>query len=162
MTVYTINLSRARMAGRNKRAKKAMSILKEELERREGEVSISSDVNAEIWSRGARKPPAKIRVDIVETGDGKRAVLPGQEVEEPEQEEVEETEEEPEEETGDEEAETEDESEVDYDEILSGTVKEAKQHIRDLENPDHEALLEAEKNGKDRKTLKEFLENRLE
>lgn len=161
MTVYTINLSRARMAGRNKRAKKAMSILKEELERREGEVSISSEVNAEIWSRGARKPPAKIQVDVVETSDGKRAVLPGQEVEEePEPEPAEEEAEEPEEEESEEPGP--EIEEADYDEILSGTVQEAKEHIDDLENPDYEAILEAEKQGKDRKTLKEYLESRVE
>lgn len=154
MTRYTINLSRARMAGRNKRAKKAMSILREELERREGEVRISGDVNAEVWKRGARKPPAKIAVEVVERDGAKIAELATQEetrqenaAEEAEEEEVEE---EPEEET-----------ETDYEDIVSGTVSEAKDRIRELEDPDYEALLDAEKANKDRKTLKEFLEGKM-
>lgn len=148
------------MAGRNKRAKKAMSILKEELENREGDISISGELNQEIWSRGASKPPAKIQVEVVETGDGKRAVMPGEEYEEepePEPEPEEETEEE--EETGEETEEAE-ETEVDYDEIVSGTVQESKDAIKELEDPDYQAALEAEKAGKDRKTLKSWLEGK--
>ncbi|MFB6207897.1 MAG: hypothetical protein ABEJ69_00960 [Candidatus Nanohaloarchaea archaeon] len=159
MTLYTINLSRARMAGSNKRAKKAMSILKEELENREGEVSISGEVNQEIWSRGASKPPAKIQVEVVDTSAGKRAVLPGEEYEEepepepePEETEEEEVEEEDTEEAG--------ETEADYDEIVSGTVQEAKDALNEMDDPDYGAALEAEKAGKDRKTLKEFLEGK--
>ena len=46
--------------------------------------------------------------------------------------------------------------------IVSGTVGDAKDAIRELEEPDYEELLAAEKAGKDRKTLKEFIENRRE
>jgi large subunit ribosomal protein L24 len=46
--------------------------------------------------------------------------------------------------------------------IVSGTVSDAKDAIRELEEPDYEELLAAEKAGKDRKTLKEFIENRRE
>ena len=45
---------------------------------------------------------------------------------------------------------------------LSGNVDEVKDQIRDAENPDLEALLEEEKSGKDRKTIKEFLEKRID
>lgn len=51
---------------------------------------------------------------------------------------------------------------TDYEEILSGTVDEAKKSIRDMENPDYEELLRLEKEGDDRKTLKEFLERQLD
>jgi ribosomal protein S24E len=72
-------------------------------------------------------------------------------------EETEEAEEEPEEaedETGEAAA------EADYDDIVSGTISDAKDTLEDLEDPDWEAALEAEKDGKDRKTFKEWLENR--
>jgi len=49
-------------------------------------------------------------------------------------------------------------SEKDYEEILDQNVEEAKKAIEDLEDPDYEELLETEKQGRDRKTIKEFLE----
>ncbi|MFB6202863.1 MAG: hypothetical protein ABEK01_00050 [Candidatus Nanohaloarchaea archaeon] len=144
MTVHNVNLSRARMAGRKSRAKKAMSILQEELERIEGDVSISGEVNAEIWKNGAEKPPSQISVEIEEVEGGKTAFLAAKEpetggkaMEEPE----------------------EDGSVEEYEELLSGTVQEAKDAVREMEDPDYGKLLELEKEGKDRKTLKEFLEN---
>lgn len=51
---------------------------------------------------------------------------------------------------------------TDYEDILEGTVDEAKNTIRELEEPDYEELLEAEIEGKNRKTLREWLENELE
>jgi len=53
-------------------------------------------------------------------------------------------------------------NDTDFDDILEGTVDEAKDAIRDLDSPDYEGLLEAEKEGKDRKTVKEFLESRID
>ncbi len=188
MSRYTVNLSRARTYSRRKRAQKAMSILREQLEKREGKkVSISPEVNRKIWERGAEKPPASIEVEITETAGEPVAVLPGSEPEveeEPEEaeeptEEVEETESEetPEEDTEEESEEPEeaeeaeeeaveeepgedDEPEVDYSEIVSGTISDAKEQLQELEDPDYGAALEAEKSNKDRKTLKEWLENR--
>ena len=49
-------------------------------------------------------------------------------------------------------------SEKDYEDILDQNVEEAKQAVKDLENPNYEKLLETEKEGRDRKTIKEFLE----
>lgn len=49
-----------------------------------------------------------------------------------------------------------------YADILDNNVDEVKKQIRDLEDADHEELLELEKEGKDRKTVKEFLEERVE
>jgi hypothetical protein len=51
---------------------------------------------------------------------------------------------------------------TDYSEIVEKTVKEAKDAIRELENPDYEALLEAEAQGENRKTLRTWIEDRLE
>lgn len=170
MARYTINLSRVRSFGRRKRASKAMSILREELEEREGgQVSVDPEVNNRIWQDGIENPPRKLEVEVVETADGLRAVLPGTELEEPEpepepEEEEEETEaeEQPEEEVEDEQEEADDEdAAADYEEIVSGTVSDAKEALQDMDNPDYEAALEAEKQGKDRKTLKEWLESRM-
>jgi ribosomal protein S24E len=49
-----------------------------------------------------------------------------------------------------------------YAEIVSGTITEAKNQLKDLEEPDFKAALNAEKNDKDRKTLKQWLENQIE
>ena len=45
---------------------------------------------------------------------------------------------------------------------LSETVREIKEQVRESENVDLEEILEEEKKGKDRKTLKEFLEKEIE
>ncbi|MFB6245084.1 MAG: hypothetical protein ABEJ03_01925 [Candidatus Nanohaloarchaea archaeon] len=52
-------------------------------------------------------------------------------------------------------------SQDDAEEMLSGTVDEVKDAIREAEDPDYENLLESEKEGEDRKTVKEFLEMRI-
>ncbi|MFB6244811.1 MAG: hypothetical protein ABEJ03_00510 [Candidatus Nanohaloarchaea archaeon] len=53
------------------------------------------------------------------------------------------------------------EPEKDYEDLLSGTVRDVKDGVRDMEHPDYEAILEAEEQGKDRKTVKNFLERRI-
>lgn len=50
----------------------------------------------------------------------------------------------------------------DYSDVLSGNVEEAKNTVREMADPDFKAILEAEKRGKDRKTLKDFLERRID
>lgn len=45
---------------------------------------------------------------------------------------------------------------------LDDTVDEVKKQVRDAEDLDHEELFEQEKKGKDRKTIKEFLEKRID
>ena len=65
-------------------------------------------------------------------------------------------------ETEGDEASEDDEEAQSFDDIVSGTVGDAKEAIQDLENPDYDQLLEAEESGKDRKTLKEFIENQKE
>ncbi len=49
-----------------------------------------------------------------------------------------------------------------YIEALRGTVGEAKAAIQDMDNPDYARLLELEETGDDRKTLKSFLEEKVE
>lgn len=140
----TVNLSRARAVSQQKRAKKAVSILKSEFS---DDVKISNELNEEIWSRGAKKPPRKISV---EETDG--VLYPADQVEEIDASPSTETE-------SDEEVDEETEDSEDYDEIVDSNIGEVKDLVNDLESPDYEALLEAEKAGKDRKTLKEWFES---
>lgn len=49
-----------------------------------------------------------------------------------------------------------------YINALEGTVKEAQKNIREMNNPDLEKILELEKKGKDRKTIKEFIQRRMD
>ena len=142
MTRHTFNISKARVAGPNKRSKKAMSILREKLQEAEGDVSISPELNQELWQKGGSNPPSKITVDVEEVGDQKVA----RPVEEPQRTQ----------------SSTSESSSEDYSEVVGGTVGDAKDAISEMEDPDYDALLEAEKAGKDRKTLKEFIEGRME
>jgi len=48
-----------------------------------------------------------------------------------------------------------------HNKILEGTVDEVKETVRKNPGLDFESLLETEKQGKDRKTVKEFLERRI-
>ena len=66
----------------------------------------------------------------------------------------------PEEDT--EEAEESEGDEAEYEEIVSGTITDAKEAIEDMDNPDYEALLEAEENDKNRTTFVDWLETRVE
>ena len=51
--------------------------------------------------------------------------------------------------------------EAEYAEIVSGTIGDAKDSIEDLDNPDFEALLEAEQDDKNRTTFVDWLENKV-
>ncbi len=86
----------------------------------------------------------------------------GKQEEELETEEVEEAgdtsgQEEPEEETAEDETE---ETTADYEEIVSNTISDAKEQLKDIENVDWKKVIEAEKNNKNRKTFKQWLESR--
>jgi ribosomal protein L31E len=142
MKRYTVNLGRARATARKDRARKAVKILKEELERKEGrEVVLSRDINQEIWEDGASKPPVKISVKIEEI-DGKKKAYPVEEQGRIRK--------------------AENSSEKDYEEIVSETVSDTKEAISELEDPDYDALVKAEENGKDRKTLKDWIQAQKE
>jgi len=62
------------------------------------------------------------------------------------------------EETKKEEPVEEEDSGEDYSEIVSGTITEAKNTLEEMEEPDYQAALKAEKNQKNRKTLTNWLE----
>ena len=52
--------------------------------------------------------------------------------------------------------------EAEYEEIVSGTITDAKEAIEDLDNPDYESLLKAEEADKNRTTFKDWIETRIE
>lgn len=63
--VYTIPLGDVYKQPWSKRAKKAVRMVREFLERHtKKEVKIAGDVNEAIWSRGMKHPPRKIRVNV--------------------------------------------------------------------------------------------------
>ncbi|MFB6292135.1 MAG: hypothetical protein ABEI58_01940, partial [Candidatus Nanohaloarchaea archaeon] len=61
-----------------------------------------------------------------------------------------------------EEKEDETESEADYEDIVSGTISDAKDALEELDEPDYEAALKAEKDNKNRTTFIDWLETRVE
>jgi large subunit ribosomal protein L31e len=63
---YTVYLRDAFRAPVTKRAEVAIRKLKTEVARltKAEEVVVSEDVNKKIWSRGARKPPSRLTVEV--------------------------------------------------------------------------------------------------
>jgi len=53
-------------------------------------------------------------------------------------------------------------SESDYDDIVGGTIGDGKDELQSMDNPDYQAALEAEKEGKNRKTFVDWLESQME
>ncbi|GAB4308851.1 MAG: hypothetical protein Kow0069_07430 [Promethearchaeota archaeon] len=70
--VYVVPLAKARVAPRNKRAKRAVEILKWFAVRhmKPDELIITNPVNELIWERGIQKPPRKIKVRMQKNTDG--------------------------------------------------------------------------------------------
>ncbi|MBS3815397.1 MAG: 60S ribosomal protein L31 [Hadesarchaea archaeon] len=70
--VYTIPLSDRRKAHKNKRASRAINMIKEFLENHMNteEVKIDIDLNEKIWRNSASNPPSKIRVRALKRDDG--------------------------------------------------------------------------------------------
>ena len=68
-----------------------------------------------------------------------------------------------EEDTIEQETETEEESSssAEYDDVVSGTITEAKEALSDMEEPDYQAALEAEEANKNRTTLIDWLEDQI-
>ena len=77
--IYIVPLWRVRSRGRGlHRAKKAVRYLREFISRhmKNPNVKISTKVNEEIWSRGIRNPPRRIKVKAVLTKEDIVWVLP--------------------------------------------------------------------------------------
>ena len=54
------------------------------------------------------------------------------------------------------------EAEADYSELVDENIGDVKDALSEMENPDFDALIEAEKSNKNRKTMIEYLENQKE
>jgi Ribosomal protein L31E len=76
--VYTINLGKVTLAPDNRRAKRAINMIREFAIRhvKSEEVKIDEELNEIIWSRGIRSPPRKIRVIISKDVSGVVTVKP--------------------------------------------------------------------------------------
>ena len=72
--IYTVPLSRAWIGPRNKRAPRAIRLLRSFIMRHmkidEDSLKISNEVNEHIWSRGIQKPPRKIRIRATKDNEG--------------------------------------------------------------------------------------------
>jgi len=72
--IYTVPLSRAWIRPRQKRAPRAVRILRNFILRHmkidEESLKISNEVNERLWSRGIQKPPRKIRVRVIKDDEG--------------------------------------------------------------------------------------------
>ncbi len=69
--IYTISLKDAYSASRPYRARKAINLLKRYLKRhlKTEEFSIGPGLNHEIWSRGMKKPPKRVKVVVTKEGE---------------------------------------------------------------------------------------------
>jgi large subunit ribosomal protein L31e len=76
--VYTINLGKVTLAPDNRRAKRAVNMIREFAIRhiKSEEVKIDEELNEVLWSRGIRSPPRKIRVIISKDVSGVVTVKP--------------------------------------------------------------------------------------
>ena len=76
--VYTINLGKVWLSPDNQRAKRAINMIKEFAEHhmKTEQIKIDQDLSQQVWKRGIRSPPRKIRVKMAKTEDGYVMVSP--------------------------------------------------------------------------------------
>jgi len=81
--IYTIPLREAKKKARVKRTPYAVKIVRNYLttHTKAKEVKFGKMLNEELWKRGIKKPPAKIRVKVIKDGDILKAELVGFEYE---------------------------------------------------------------------------------
>lgn len=143
--IYSVNLRKAKQASRPNRAAKAMRILRQHVRQHSQveDVSISNSVNERMFARGAQKPPTSLEIQVVEEGGTAHVELADRELvlAAPE-----------------EEAAT--SEELSDEDIAELNVDEVKDHVRDGV-VDAERALDIEYAGKNRKTLIEWLEDRV-
>ena len=79
--VYTINLGKVWLSPNNQRAKRAINMIREFAEHhmKTGQIKIDQELSQEVWKRGIRSPPRKIRVKMAKTDDGYVLVSPFEE-----------------------------------------------------------------------------------
>ena len=76
--VYTINLGKVWLSPNNQRAKRAINMIKEFAEHhmKTEQIKIDQELSQQVWKRGIRRPPRKIRVRMSKTEDGYVMVSP--------------------------------------------------------------------------------------
>ena len=76
--VYTINLGKALLSVDTHRAPRAINMIKEFARHhmKTEEIKIEEDLAHQIWSKGVRSPPRKIRVRMSKTDEGYVLVSP--------------------------------------------------------------------------------------
>src|SRR3990172_4174662 len=76
--VYTINLGKVLLSPNNQRAKRAVNMVKEYARHhmKTEEIKIEEAVNNQIWKRGIKHPPRKIRARMTKTDEGFVLVSP--------------------------------------------------------------------------------------
>lgn len=68
--IFTIPLRKAWRTSRKRRAKKAVILIKEFLERHmKGEVKIGKSINENVWTRGIQNPPRRVRIHASKDGN---------------------------------------------------------------------------------------------
>ncbi|NWJ57164.1 60S ribosomal protein L31 [Marine Group I thaumarchaeote] len=70
--VYTINLGKVKLSQSQHRAVRAINMIKEFARHhmKVEEIKIEEELAHQIWARGVRRPPRKIRVRMTKTDDG--------------------------------------------------------------------------------------------
>ena len=70
--IYTVPLTRAWIAARHKRTKRAVNVLREFAEQhmKSSEIKIDTELNERLWNRGITRPPRKITVRMERDEDG--------------------------------------------------------------------------------------------
>ena len=70
--VYTINLGKVLLSQSQHRAVRAINMIREFARHhmKVDDVKIDQDLSHQIWKRGIRRPPRKIRVKMTKTDDG--------------------------------------------------------------------------------------------
>jgi ribosomal protein L31E len=79
--VHTINLGKVLLSPDNQRAKRAINMVKEYATRhmKTEEIKIEESLSHQIWKRGIKHPPRKIRVMMTKTDEGFVLVSPYEE-----------------------------------------------------------------------------------
>jgi large subunit ribosomal protein L31e len=69
--IYTVNLTKAWDTPKYRRTDRVINIIKEFTQRhmQTNKVKIDQDLNRDIWSRGKRNPPRKIRLRMIKEDD---------------------------------------------------------------------------------------------
>lgn len=79
--VYTINLGKVLLSPDNQRSKRAINMIKEFARHhmKTEDVKIDEDLAHQVWKRGIKHPPRKIRVRITKTEEGTVLIAPYEE-----------------------------------------------------------------------------------